>query len=100
MVCTIAIYLASFLLVLLAAPPLMRHRTNLLVQGFVKGVYAAAIGAILAAAIRLGGRAFRAVGKQHLAIEGMAIPMLRKLGTGELAQIGVGESAAQLSVDT
>ena len=38
-VCTIAIYLPSFLLVLLAAPPLMRHRANPLVQGFVKGVY-------------------------------------------------------------
>ena len=57
LVCTIAIYLPSFLLVLLAAPPLMRYRTNLLVQGFVKGVYAAAIGAILGAVILLGGRA-------------------------------------------
>ncbi len=56
-VCTIAIYLPSFLLVQLAAPPLMRHRANPLVQGFVKGVYAAAIGAILAAAIVLGARA-------------------------------------------
>jgi chromate transporter len=34
----------------------MRHRANPLVQGFIKGVYAAAIGAILAAAILLGGR--------------------------------------------
>ena len=57
LVCTIAIYLPSFLLVLLAAPPLMRHRANPLVQGFVKGVYAAAIGAILGAAILLGRRA-------------------------------------------
>jgi chromate transporter len=56
-ICTIAIYLPSFLLVLLAAPPLMRHRTSLPVQGFVKGVYAAAMGAILSAAILLGGRA-------------------------------------------
>jgi chromate transporter len=56
-VCTIAIYLPSFLLVLLAAPPLMRHRTNVSVQSFVKGVYAAAMGAILGAAILLGGRA-------------------------------------------
>jgi chromate transporter len=57
LVCTIAIYLPSFLLVMFAAPPLMRHRTSPLVQGFVKGVYAAAIGAILGAAILLGGHA-------------------------------------------
>ncbi len=56
-VCTVAIYLPSFLLVQLAAPPLMRHRTNPFVQGFVKGVYPAAIGAILASVILLGGRA-------------------------------------------
>jgi chromate transporter len=35
----------------------MRHRTSLAVQGFVKGVYAAAMGAILGATILLGGRA-------------------------------------------
>ena len=57
LVCTIAIYLPSFLLVLLVAPPLMRHRTSLFVQGFVKGVYAAAIGAILGAAMVLGRQA-------------------------------------------
>lgn len=56
-VCTIAIYLPSFLLVQLAAPPLMRNRTSLAVQGFIKGVYAAAMGAILGATIMLGGRA-------------------------------------------
>ena len=54
LVCTIAIYLPSFLLVLLAYVSTMRYRTNLLVQGFVKGVYAAAIGAILGAVILLG----------------------------------------------
>jgi chromate transporter len=57
LVCTFAIYLPSFLLVLVAAPPLVRHRTNPLVKGFVKGVYAAAIGAILGAAALLGERA-------------------------------------------
>ena len=35
----------------------MRHRTSLFVQGFVKGVYAAAIGAILGAAMLLGRQA-------------------------------------------
>ena len=54
LVCTIAIYLPSFLLVLFVAPMLMRHRANPVVQGFVKGVYAVAIGAILGAALLLG----------------------------------------------
>jgi len=53
-ICTIAIYLPSFVLVLFAAPPLLRYRASVLVQGFVKGAYAAAVGAILAAAILLG----------------------------------------------
>ena len=53
----VAIYLPSFVLVLVAAPPLMRNRANPLVQGFVKGVYAAAIGTILGAVILLGGQA-------------------------------------------
>lgn len=57
LVCTLAIYLPSFLLVLLAAPPLMRHRASPLVQGFVKGVYAVAIGTILGASLLLGWRA-------------------------------------------
>jgi chromate transporter len=54
LVCTVAIYLPSFLLVLFAAPPLMRHRANPLVQGFIKAVYAVAIGAILGASLVLG----------------------------------------------
>jgi chromate transporter len=49
--------LPSFLLVLPAALPLMRHRTSLAVQGFVKGVYAAAMGAVLGATIILGSHA-------------------------------------------
>ncbi|MDE2005459.1 MAG: chromate transporter [Rhodospirillales bacterium] len=52
--CTVAVFLPSFLLVLLVAPPLLRHRGHRLVQGFLKGVYAAAIGAILGAAALLG----------------------------------------------
>ncbi len=54
LICTVAIYLPSFLLVLLAAPLLMRHRDNRFVRGFVKGVYAVAIGAILGASLLLG----------------------------------------------
>jgi chromate transporter len=53
-VSTIGIFLPSFLLVLIAAPLLARHRGNLNVQGFVKGTYAAAIGTILGACILLG----------------------------------------------
>jgi len=51
---TIGIFLPSFVLVLVAAPILARHRANLNVQGFVKGAYAAAIGTILGACILLG----------------------------------------------
>ena len=54
LVSTIGIFLPSFLLVLIAAPLLTRHRGNRNVQGFVKGAYAAAIGTILGACILLG----------------------------------------------
>jgi len=53
-VSTIGIFLPSFLLVLIVAPMLARHRGNPNVQGFVKGAYAAAIGTILGACILLG----------------------------------------------
>ncbi len=53
-VSTIGIFLPSFLLVLIVAPILIRHRENLNVQGFVKGAYAAAIGTILGAGVLLG----------------------------------------------
>ena len=51
---TVGIFLPSFLLILIAAPILRRHRTNRNVQGFVKGAYAAAIGTILGACVLLG----------------------------------------------
>ena len=54
MVATVGIFLPSFLLVLIVAPILVRHRANPNVQGFVKGAYAAAIGTILGASILLG----------------------------------------------
>jgi len=54
LVSTIGIFLPSFILVLVAAPLLARHRANPNVQGFVKGAYAAAIGTILGACILLG----------------------------------------------
>ena len=51
---TIGIFLPSFLLILIAAPILKRHRGNKNVQGFVRGAYAAAIGTILGASVLLG----------------------------------------------
>jgi chromate transporter len=54
LVSTIGIFLPSFVLVLVAAPLLAKHRGNPNVQGFVKGTYAAAIGTILGACILLG----------------------------------------------
>ena len=54
LVSTIGIFFPSFLLVLVAAPTLARHRSNTNVQGFIKGAYAAAIGTILGACILLG----------------------------------------------
>ena len=51
---TIGIFLPSFILVLVAAPLLARHRANRNVQGFIKGAYGAAIGTILGACVLLG----------------------------------------------
>jgi len=53
-VVAVGIFLPSFLLVLIVAPILARHRENTNVQGFVKGAYGAAIGTILGACILLG----------------------------------------------
>ena len=54
LVATVGIFLPSFLMVLVVAPILLRHRGNANVQGFVKGAFAAAIGTILGASILLG----------------------------------------------
>ncbi len=54
LISTVGIFLPSFLLVLIVAPVLIRHRANRNVQGFVKGAYAVAIGTILGASILLG----------------------------------------------
>ena len=93
LVCTIAIYLPSFLLVLFAAPPLMRNRASILVQGFVKGVYGAAIGAILAATIVLGGRAIEDWVTATVAIAGLvALVCFRISGAilvGSAATVGL-----------
>jgi chromate transporter len=54
LVATVGIFLPSFLMVLIVAPILLRHRNNAIVQGFVKGAFAAAIGTILGACVLLG----------------------------------------------
>lgn len=54
LVSTIGIFLPSFVLILVVAPILVRHRANPNVQGFVKGAYGAAIGTILGACVLLG----------------------------------------------
>lgn len=54
LVSTVGIFFPSFILILVAAPILARHRGNANVQGFVKGAYAAAIGTILGACVLLG----------------------------------------------
>ena len=54
LVSTIGIFLPSFLLVLIAAPIVARHRDDANLQGFIKGAYGAAIGTILGACVLLG----------------------------------------------
>jgi chromate transporter len=54
LISTIGIFLPSFLMILVVAPILARHRANHNVKGFVKGAYAAAIGTILGASVLLG----------------------------------------------
>jgi chromate transporter len=53
LISTLGIFLPSFILILIVAPVLVRHRANQYIQGFVKGAYAAAIGTILGAAVLL-----------------------------------------------
>jgi chromate transporter len=54
LVSTVGIFLPSFVLILVVAPLLARHRSNPNIQGFVRGAYAAAIGTILGASFLLG----------------------------------------------
>jgi chromate transporter len=54
LVATIGIFLPSFLLILIAAPIVARHRDNPNLQGFIKGAYGAAIGTIFGACVLLG----------------------------------------------
>jgi chromate transporter len=87
-VSTIGIFLPSFLLVLIVAPILIRHRANANVQGFVKGAYAAAIGTILGASVLLGKIA---VGDWLTALVGLAslgaLFAIKKLSTPLLVAV-------------
>jgi chromate transporter len=68
-VATVGMFLPSFLFVTLVAPVLVRHRSNLYLRGFVKGVSAAAVGAIFGAGVILGRLA---IGDVFTAIVGVA----------------------------
>src|SRR5246127_2100118 len=68
-VSTAGVFLPSFLLILIVAPILARHRANADVNGFIKGAYAAAIGTILGACVLL---ARIAVGDWFTVIIGLA----------------------------
>ena len=67
---TIGIFLPSFVLVVVVAPIVARHRTNANLQGFIKGAYAAAIGTILGASVLLGRIA---IGDWFTALVGIAV---------------------------
>ncbi len=73
LVSTVAIFLPSFLFVLVAAPLLQRHRGNANVQGFIKGAYGAAIGTILGASVLLGRIAIGDVLTGALALVALAL---------------------------
>jgi chromate transporter len=73
LVSTVCIFLPSFLLILIAAPILRRHRANPNVQGFIKGAYAAAIGTILGACILLGRIAIGDVLTALIAVASLAV---------------------------
>jgi chromate transporter len=72
-IATVGIFLPSFILVLLVAPILAKHRTDRNIQGFIKGTYAAAIGTILGACILLGRIA---IGDWFTALVGIAALMV------------------------
>ena len=76
---TVAIFLPSFIFVLVAAPLLQRHRGNPNVQGFIKGAYGAAIGTILGASVLLGKIAIGDLVTGVLAIMALALLFRTKI---------------------
>ena len=70
---TVAIFLPSFVFVLIVAPLLQRNRGNVYVQGFIKGAYGAAIGTILGACVLLGKVAIGDVLTALIALVGLGL---------------------------
>jgi chromate transporter len=93
LVSTIGIFLPSFILMLVVAPILIRHRGNPNVQGFVKGAYAAAIGTIVGASFLLGKIAIGDWLTALIAIGGLALLFRFKISNpaliGATAVIGL-----------
>jgi chromate transporter len=77
---TLAIFLPSFILVLVAAPLLQRHRSNPNVQGFIKGAFGASIGTILGASVLLGKIAIGDVLTIALAVVALMLLFRFKIG--------------------
>ena len=93
LVSTIGIFLPSFILILVVAPILIRHRANPNVQGFVKGAYGAAIGTILGACVLLGKVAIGDWLTALIGLASLAIPFRFKVSNplliGATAVIGL-----------
>jgi chromate transporter len=90
LVATVGIFLPSFVLVLVAAPLLARHRGNENLQGFIKGAYAAAIGTILGACVLLGRIAIGDVFTAVLAVAALAALFRWKLSNPLLIALAAG----------
>ncbi len=84
---TVAIFLPSFILVLVAAPLLQRHRHNPNVQGFIKGAYGASIGTILGASVLLGRIAIGDVLTAALALAALIVLFRSKISNPVLIAI-------------
>src|SRR5437588_188130 len=95
---TVGIFLPSFLLVLIVAPILIRHRGNPNVQGFVKGAYAAAIGTILGAAVLLGKIAIGDWLTALIALASLVALARRKVGNPALVAVAAAVGLVGFSI--
>lgn len=90
---TVGIFLPSFVLVLIVAPILVRHRNNANVQGFIKGAFGAAIGTILGACVLLAKIAIGDVFTAVMAVTALGLLFRFKVSypliTGAAAVIGL-----------
>src|SRR5437588_3535756 len=97
-VSTVGIFLPSFLLVLIVAPILERHRGNPNVQGFVNGDYAAAIGTILGAAVLLGKIAIGDWLTALIALASLVALARRKVGNPALVAVAAAVGLVGFSI--